>query len=391
MPLQVRKVWLNVHRWLGLTVGLLFAFSGLTGSFVVFNLALDESLNSSLKLTSNHGTQMPVADIVAAAERQSPASGRVVNVFYPRVANGTFTLYFRDPDNSNKAETTEVFVDPVTTKILGQRSKDSGVMAWIYRLHSTLLAGESGKLLLGGLAVVALISVTSGLILWWPLIRKGLWIGFGIRQRTLLFDLHKSLGASFSVVLLLVAATGIYFTLPGLIKPLVTMISSETKLPTKVKSTIPKPRVSAIRPDAAAQSALAEMPGCRVMSIELPLKPADAYRVFVRQPGEVGQLRGVGRVWVDQYSGKVLATRDWRKFTFADTVFRIQLALHSGDAFGLVGRWLFCLAGLVPTFLYITGFLLWRRRGKQRQTTIQTTASQLTNTVPVPAELIATN
>jgi uncharacterized iron-regulated membrane protein len=60
MPLQVRKVWLNVHRWLGLTIGLLFAFSGLTGSFIVFNLALDESLNSSLKLTHKQGPQLPV-------------------------------------------------------------------------------------------------------------------------------------------------------------------------------------------------------------------------------------------------------------------------------------------------------------------------------------------
>ncbi len=387
MPL--RKVWLNVHRWLGLTVGLLFAFSGLTGSLIVFNLTLDESLNASLKLTRNHGTQTPVTDIVAAAERRAPAPGRVVNVFYPRVANGTFTLHFRDPEKSNKSETTEVFVDPVTAEFLGQRIKDSGVLAWIYRLHSTLLAGDSGKMLLGGTALAALVSLTSGLMLWWPLIRKGFRIGFGIRQRTLLFDLHKSLGASFSVVLLLVVVTGIYLTLPGLIKPLVTTISAETKLPAKVKSKIPKPRGPSINPDAAASTALAEMPGCRLMSIELPIKPDDAYRVFVRQPGEVGQLRGVGRVWVDQYSGKVVATRDWRKFTFADTVFRIQLALHSGDAFGPAGRWIFFVGGLVPTVLYATGFLLWRRRSRQRKSSIQVTDSRHPNSEPVPDQLIA--
>jgi uncharacterized iron-regulated membrane protein len=206
-----------------------------------------------------------------------------------------------------------------------------------------------------------LVSLGSGLLLWWPLIRKGFWTGLGIRRRLLTYDLHKSMGGVSVLILLLIVSTAVYLTLPGMVKPLVKAISAETKLPERVKSTL-SPGAAAIGPDAAVRVAERVMPGCRPMSIDLPNKKDDSYRVFVRQHGEVGQQRGVGRVWVDQYNGDCLAMRDWGKFTFADTYFRIQLALHSGDAFGLCGRWLFCVVGLVPCGLYVTGFVMWRRR-----------------------------
>jgi uncharacterized iron-regulated membrane protein len=366
MASRLRKAWLTIHRWLGLTIGLFLAFSGLTGSLIVFHHSLDEWLNSKMMLSRNQGMRLSVAEIVAAAEKSSPVPGRIVNVFYPRVSNGVFTLYVREPEKSSRAETVEVFVDPVSAEILGTRSRESGGMAALYRLHSSILAGDSGRVLLGGLAILTIVSLGSGLMLWWPLIRKGVWFGFGIRRRVVTFDLHKSVGAIFAPILLLIAVTAVYLTLPGLIKPMVKSFSEETKLPGKVKSTIPIQATAPIGPDTAAQIAAETMPGCRLMSIELPIKADDSYRVFVRQQGEVGELRGVGRVWIDQYSGECLATRDWTRFTFADTFFRIQLALHSGDAFGIAGRWIFCLGGLSPTILSVTGFLMWRRKAKSR-------------------------
>ncbi|HEY4260823.1 MAG TPA: PepSY-associated TM helix domain-containing protein [Schlesneria sp.] len=390
MKLYLRRVWLTVHRWLGLTVGLLFAFAGLTGSVIVFDHAIDEWLNSAMMVTRHEGSQRSVAEIITAAEQAPAAPGRIVNVHYPRVDKGTFTLHFRDPQQSNKAETTEVFVDPITAEVLGQRVRDSGLMAVIYKLHSTLLAGDTGKGLLGGLALLSFVSISSGLVLWWPLIRKGIRIGIGIRSRMFVYDLHKSLGGLFSPILLLIVITGVYLTLPKLVKPLIVAFSKETKLPNKVKSKPREAGTQAIGPDAAAQVAVETMPGCRLMSIELPLKADDSYRVFVRQSGEVGQLRGVGRVWVDQYRKDCLATRDWRNYTMADTYFRIQLALHSGDAFGLLGRWMFCLAGLVPSVLYITGFIMWRRRAKLPPTSVPILLTRHIELEVVTTEIYAT-
>lgn len=388
MKLKLRQVWLMVHRWIGLTVGMLFAFSGLTGSLIVFNLAIDEWLNSAMLLTRNHGRQMSVAEILTSTAAKAPAPGKIVNVFYPRVANGVYTLHFREGEKSAKSDLAEVFVDPITAEILGQRRRNSGLMALIYQVHANLLSGESGRNLLGGLAMVSFVSLISGLILWWPMIRNGVRAGLAIRSRMFIFDLHKLLGAIFAAPLLLITATGVYLGLPDLVKPIVKSISEETKLPGKVKSTVPGQKSPPIGPDAAARVAQETMPGCRLMSIELPARTDDSYRVFVRQVNEVGQIRGVGRVWVDQYSGECLATRDWQKFTFADTYFRIQLALHSGDAFGLIGRCLFFLCGLIPSVLYVTGFILWRKRRNSQRSLKKRSVEQLTANPLVPSRAI---
>lgn len=39
---NIRKIWLNVHLMLALTIGFLFVILGLTGSFNVFNHELEE-------------------------------------------------------------------------------------------------------------------------------------------------------------------------------------------------------------------------------------------------------------------------------------------------------------------------------------------------------------
>lgn len=368
MASRLRNVWLVFHRWLGLTAGLLFAVMGLTGSLIVFRHAVDEQLNAGMLLSRQSGTPMSLEEIIAKTREASPAPGKIANIFYPRVPNGVFTLHFRGSEKAAKGDTIEVFVDPVTGETLGQRARETGLVALIYRLHSTVLAGETGRMLLGGMSFLAFISLCSGIILWWSYIRKGIRIGLSIRPQLFLFDLHKSLGAVFFPILLLVLATSNYLTLPGLIKPAVKLVSDETKLPVKLKSTVPESDATPIGADAAGRVAEQIMPGCRLMSIELPSKADDSYRVFVRQQGEVGEVRGVGRVWVDQYSGECLATRDWNKFTFADTFFRIQLAIHTGDAFGPVGRWIFLVAGLIPMVLYVTGFIIWRRRISSRVT-----------------------
>lgn len=391
MKPRLRTLWLKTHLYLGLTAGLIFSVLGLTGSVLVFHRNLDEWANAPLMRTRHQGERISLANAIAAAEASPSAPGRANSIFLPRTSNNTYEVRFKK-GGEGESQTTEIFVDPITAEVLGQRVRGSGLIATIYAIHAKLLLGKTGETILGVTAVLAMISILSGLILWWPLLRAGFKFAFGIRRRNLNFEIHKSLGAIFAPIMLLIAFTGLYLAAPGWIKPLVTKFSPETKLPQKVKSVVTAEKRTSLTPDEAVAVASSAMPGSRLMSVELPARPDDAYRVFVRQVGEVGELRGVGRVWVDRYSGEVLATRDWNSFTLADTYFRIQLALHSGDAFGLIFRWLFCLSGLVPTVLYVTGIRIWwrKRQARRRQMAgLRSRAAELDNT-PLGNEANAT-
>lgn len=91
------------------------------------------------------------------------------------------------------------------------------------------------------------------------------------------------------------------------------------------------------------------------------------YAIEKRQPGEANRRRPRSKVWIDQYSGEVVAVEDPEKFTGGETFFNLMWPLHNGEAFGLPGRILWCLTGLVPLVLYITGLTVWLRKRRARK------------------------
>jgi uncharacterized iron-regulated membrane protein len=93
-----------------------------------------------------------------------------------------------------------------------------------------------------------------------------------------------------------------------------------------------------------------------------PANGDGVYEVAFRQPGEVQQSFGRTQVFIEPYTGEVLAVRDPQKFTFADHFIAWQFPLHNGEAFGLVGRLIVFGMGLTPTVLYVTGCIVWWRR-----------------------------
>jgi uncharacterized iron-regulated membrane protein len=93
------------------------------------------------------------------------------------------------------------------------------------------------------------------------------------------------------------------------------------------------------------------------------------YEVALLQATEVQRTYGRTVVYIDRYSGDVLAVSNPDDFTAADVFYAWQFPLHSGEAFGMVGRWIVFASGLTPAVLYVTGFLLWwrKRRARERQ------------------------
>jgi uncharacterized iron-regulated membrane protein len=72
-----------------------------------------------------------------------------------------------------------IFVDPYTAKVQGQqlwhpknRYWGRPLVSFIMQLHWCLLLGKTGGVVVGILAALSIISVLTGLIVWWPLTGK---------------------------------------------------------------------------------------------------------------------------------------------------------------------------------------------------------------------------
>lgn len=372
MRIRLRKLWLTTHRWIGLTAGLLFVLVGLSGSFLVFQHTIDEWLNPETLLTRGRGVPRPLNEVVAAAEKKKPAfpgpPARAHFVMPPHAENGVWTVWFQR--GADKEGFAQVYVDPYTAEVVGRRVQGEYLVSWIHRLHVQLLAGPIGESVVGVTGLMMLVSVATGIALWWPLWKNSWRAAFAVRGgRRFNYDLHKTSGVVSAVVLVVSCFTGVYLVFPDWIRPCVNVVSAETVFPPKALRSKPCPGLPRIDAGAAAAVAQKVFPDGELKRLQFPARADDPYLARVRQAGDVRRSSGNSRVWIDQYSGEVLAVRDWNNRTAADAFFAWQFPLHNGEAFGLTGRWIIFAAGLAPGALYVTGIVLWwrRRLSQQRQ------------------------
>lgn len=372
-----RAVWLSLHRWLGLGLGLWFIILGLTGSVLVFYRGLDELIDP--RLAARPGAQtLPAMEAVYQALLQAhPQRGPGWRIELPLATGETITARYLKPVETAGQGFAPLLatVDPVSLQVVANRFWGRHLGTWLYDLHYSLLLGEAGLVWVGVSGLLLLVALGSGLWLWWPprhAWRRALHFKRGASAPRRVYDLHKLAGLAAVPLLGVLALTGAVLALPQWAKPVVAAWSPLTPMPKLVlPAALPQSAhadavgaVGRLPLDAALQRAEQVFAGAVVRWVDMPASPGAPYRLRLRQPGEPGDRFPDTWLWLDSRSGQVLARHDPARFTAGDSLLRWMHPLHSGQAFAWAGRVVVCLCGLLPLLLGVTGWLRWR--GKQR-------------------------
>lgn len=359
-----RALWLDVHLYLGLSVGFVFALLGATGALLVFYVEIDTALNPPPAATGP-GPARAHEDVFRALRQAHPARDRAWRLEMPLDPGRPVTArYYRTPEKAHVGFAPLIVrVDPVSLAVDEGRFWGDFAMTWIYDLHYTLLLDRTGRTVLGITGLVLLLSFGTGLWLWWP--TPGRWRsawrwkrGAGSARRV--YDLHTLTGIYAFGVLGVIAVTGVMLEVPAWVNPWIERLSP-LRPPPAYQSRFDGPEVR-ISVDDAVRAGRERFPGAELRWIETPDGPAGAYRINLYQPGEPGRRFPKTNVWVDQYTGRVLGVRDPREDGAGDTLLAWLHPLHSGEAFGLPGRLVVLVSGLAPLMLLATGWLRWRQK-----------------------------
>jgi uncharacterized iron-regulated membrane protein len=377
MRARWRRAWLATHRWLGLGVGGFLVLSGLTGSAIVFDHAIDAWLNPGLFTPRAPGPPRPLDEILAAARAVVPGPLTGASLTMPGIDYEVFVIHLSGPAGADgERRSIAVTVDPASGQVLGQRSSDEHLTSWLYRLHSSLLLGDAfgvadlGSYVVGGVGLALLGSTASGLYLWWPRRRQ---LGQAVRVRwwasgkRVTFDLHRAAGFWSSVVLITLAFSGVSMCFPGLVAVLVSTVGRTEPRPRGIVSALPPGAATPIPLGRVAAVAAGQVPDSALTFVVVPARPTGAYQVWLRRPDDVRRVYGDAIVWIDQWSGAVLHVRDRRTLPGGEAFLHWQFPLHSGEAFARPGRLLVFATGLVPLLLAVTGALLWWRKRRARR------------------------
>ncbi|AVH69346.1 PepSY-associated TM helix domain-containing protein [Nostoc sp. 'Lobaria pulmonaria (5183) cyanobiont'] len=357
---KIRDLAFTLHRYLGLTVGLVMVIVGLTGSLLVFEQDFDHFMIAQQygQITPQQ-VQVSPESVVKRIEAKYPAQGdfHLFRIYLP----DTFSSPYVGQLSSIDVERTEVFINPYTGKIIGERISDKTLIGVMLNLHYSLMAGQTGTMFVGITAFLMCILTITGLVLWpgWHKLIAGFKIKLDAHPKRANFDIHKVAGIITVVFLFFTGFTGFCWNFYDLTEPIIYAVTFTSKPSEPVSK--PIPGKSTLNLTQQLKIADAALPGAVTKSIYFPSKPEDALQIRMKLPQENIEY-GNSNVYLDQYSGKVLRVDNGLKLSLGDRVLNSFVPLHYGTFWGLPSRILYVFVGLAPLILFITGFVMWRYR-----------------------------
>jgi uncharacterized iron-regulated membrane protein len=354
-----RRLWLKVHLYLGLFAGCLLALLGLTGSVLVFSEEIDRALNPQLRLSSTADPRSGVnADEVYATVVKS--TGLRPHVLELPLHPGDHFLAFARPPGESQSRA--IIIDPATGAVLANRKQGSYFVSFSRKLHTELFMGDAGNWVVSAIGLLTLMSVITGIYLWWP--RGGAWrraLSFHPSRRASVihFELHRISGFYLATVVFVVTASGLFLATPAPFLSAIGAFADVSRYPERVPSSSPKAGAKSITLAEVERRVLSHVPGAMITGFFIPRDHGEAVAAFFRHPAEPSSEFGRSAIWVDRFSGQILYVRSYGEMSGADRFLTVQYLLHNGEIAGPTGEWLVFVSGLALPLLFVTGAYLW--------------------------------
>ena len=329
-----------VHLVLGLTGSVIIAIVAVTGAYITFQQPLARWLNPIPVVESQSASLDALAIVRGVEERFAPR--RVASI---AIGEGNQATTVRLRDRST------VFVDPSNSSIIGVREARfaslENLTLVMRRLHTSLVLGRKGTLLVVLATAQSLLLALTGIWLWW---RKKHWQFRAWRGPwfRISWDLHSASGIWFLIPVLSMVVTGLLIAMPSPVY--------------RVVGVAPTPWRNA--PPSANTDSQEQVPLARAIAVADSVLPGGVIGVTIpgSHEGSFAVNRSTETVFVDQFTGALIEVRTKGAPNEADDAYTMVEELHTGELFGVPGRTIMTLGTLMLAVMTVTGVVLgWKR------------------------------
>lgn len=331
-----RKALVWLHRWIGLTLGLVFVGYGLTGSYIVFMDEIEALYDPSVKYASAPVEQVSIAALASAVSLPEGA----LRIRVPQdPARSVEFLYNKEP-----SERLTEYVDPATMQRIATRAWSSSLTGILYSFHHDLFLGKPGKTVTAIQASMVLAMIMIGLWLWLPPRGQRAADGFKAtafkRARGRLrqyLELHKLIGIYTVVLLMITVGSGILIA------------RSDWFLHLQK----PTPLAPSVMHYEALDAAIAKS-GLPTRGHQLRLREESV--TLTRSDGSAYLLNVEKGLFEPR-------TRDDQN----DRIYDFFRDIHGGRYWDGHGANLTFAIGFLPLFFYVTGVVIWWKKRSNRR------------------------
>jgi uncharacterized iron-regulated membrane protein len=334
----------------------------ITGSLYVFEEEGRELFQHDFYHVQNPGTErVPLGRMADTVKAHFPKE-KITRISFKETRDAAIIFY-----SKKKA----ISVDPYTSKIITTRNQKRDFFTVDQEIHTHLLLGETGDLIIKCNVLIFLTMCISGLVLWWPkqkrFFRRAVTISFKTKNwKALNWQLHSVLGFYALIVLLIISLTGIFFAYDSA-KPVLAFLTGQPS-PKKEKKIKLKPVPGKhYTMDEAYQYMAAHNPGANETFFTLPADSIAPLSARMRYPYTI--VRKQTTVLFNQYTGKVLKADRYQDYTAYDNVAKSNYDFHTGRIriLGIGSKIIYFLSGLTAATLPISGLMIWLGRKRKKK------------------------
>lgn len=345
----VRKLWFQIHKWIGLILAVLVIPISLTGAALVWHEPIEEAMHPERFAVSGPATLAPAA--YADAARNALGKGeRLSRIEIPDAGPVTATA---NKAGTGRPQRVTFYLDGANGRLLGTERSGEGLFPLLHSLHGSLMIPGAGRSVVGWVGVAMLISSLTGLWLWWPLsgsLKRGFrWK----RHRNTDTNLHYLVGFWVSLPLFVLSLTGVWISFPPVFAGL---DGPRAGTPDRGAMARAKPLDAPVTSLAVATAnANAVAPG-RIVAITWPTERKREWAIDI--------ARGQGApatITVKDADGTAKPSPARAQ---PSTWARTMRVVHDGTGMPLLWQLILFLGGIIPAILAVTGIIMWwRARG----------------------------
>ncbi len=207
------RIWTALHRWSSLVSTIFLLLLCLTGLPLIFHHEIDEWLGYAPRpLATEAARQKATTDQIARAALAANPGKVLQYIAWDQDEPDIVTTYVNNAVDGKPDDAIVQAFDAHSAELLGPVG--TGPMLAVLKLHTDLFAGQPGKLFLGGMGLLFLVAIISGVVLYWPFTRRLRFATIRDSQSSRIrwLDWHNLLGVITIVWASVVGATGVINT-----------------------------------------------------------------------------------------------------------------------------------------------------------------------------------
>lgn len=366
------------HQWLGLITGIFIVILSITGALLVFAPEIDTWQYQTIQIVKPQNQRLTYTQLLKPIQQKYP-DWRISNIhLFENEANKAvrFEIYRAEREKQKL----QIFVNPYTAQITGERWKESAMMKVMLEIHNKLLWKPVGETIVAFLGLALLFVTISGIYFYRKSIFQVYKIGIRWRKnaKTLSSDLHKWVGVNALLFNLMIAFTGFYMHADKL---------NPFYYAHKEKKYF-HPELQKINqsPDLFIQVARQQQAGFVPEVLDFPMGKNAEWKV---KGNTANSWRIFGKhnfhFHFSAKNTKLTKKINLQTASLGERTHHIIEELHYGQYGGWFLKIIYALGGLSAGLLSITGFILWwKKKQKENKTALAKSMQEKSVSKPKP-------